>query len=794
LPFFEYFEPASLRTPIPDRFKGNRMSKREKLTRKSGVRSFASASCTAILGVTLLALTVVPLAFSTGVHRYYSIPKFTVLLLCSSVLLPLIAFVLCDGSANRRIATLKRFKCWTFLFAYVGTIVLSTVFGIVPRASFFGSFENRMGLITYFCFLICSIGLVLGIDGKESRLRATAITISFTALVLSLYALVQFFGFDPFVSREIYTFSSRYGPITRVASSLGHADYLGNFLLYTAPVSVSLTLSVRGHIQWLTFGSALASLSAIAISGTRGAWVGILVGLLCLVVLVFKSRTVARSIIGGRKAAAYTAIVLLIAAAVWAISSADGFHNVVSRGKETFAEGLSGSGRTLLWGDAIPMVPAYAFPGCGPEAFRLAFLAYRSEELSKLAPQTVNESSHNSYLDATISFGIPGLIALVALIAMTLSSFLRARRNVQKTESGLLIAGFLSSFVAVLAHNIFIFDQIATGLYFFAFCALAQCCREVYRKVSNGGLTRESYALPPSVRARGVVVLASLFSLVGVWYSLKSWNDDVKLRQMFNAARSGSIGTVISRGNELTDGIALTGDYDLQVASALASSVERAQAAGDKQKLNPADHILRKQALDLAVDHAQRSVRNSLMPTAAYLLLGTLALRDGDVGRLRKAAEELSRIDPHFYGSRWLLAETRLAEGNFEGAIEEARIALSLNPSSNESRSVLERAGGFNTERSTTTELLRRGREMIYQGHLGKARRVILRAIRRSSGPCFDCHIALADVYEQKDNLAEAISELQAAVNDDPVNPEVARVRERIDDLQARKSIGLNLR
>ena len=768
------------------------MSKREKLTHKGGVRSFTSASRTAILGVTLLALTVVPLAFSTEVHRYYSIPKFTVLLLCSSVLLPVIAFVVCDGWANRRIATLKKFKCWTLLFAYVGTIALSTAFGIVPRASFFGSFENQMGLITYFCFLICSIGLVLGIDGRESRLRATAITISFTALVLSVYALVQFFGFDPFVSREIYTFSSRYGPIMRVASSLGHADYLGNFLLYTAPVSVSLTLSVRGHIQWLTFGSALASLSAIAVSGTRGAWVGILVGLLCLVVLAVKSRTVTRSIIGGRKAAAFTVTVLLIAAAVWAISSADAFHNVFSRGKETFAEGLSGSGRTLLWADAMPMVPRYAFPGCGPEAFRLAFLAYRSEELSKFAPQTVNESSHNLYLDATISFGIPGLIALVALIAMTLSSFLRARRNVRKTKSGLLIAGFLSSFVAVLAHNIFIFDQIATGLYFFAFCALAQCCREVCQNVKNAGPTRESYALPPSVRARGVVVLASIFSLVGIWYALKSWNDDVKLRQMFSAARSGSIATVISRGNELTDGIALTGDCDLQVASALASSLERAQAAGDKRKLNPADQILRKQTFDLAVDHAQRSVRNSLMPTAGYLLLGTLALRDGDVGRLRNAAEEISRIDPNFYGSRWLLAESRLAEGNFEEAIEEARIALSLNPSSNESRSVLERTGGFNTEPSTTTEMLGRGREMIYQGHLEKARRVILRAIRRSNGSCFDCHIALADVYEQTDNLPEAIGELQAAVNDDPVNPGGERVRERIDHLRARKSIGLN--
>jgi predicted NBD/HSP70 family sugar kinase len=47
-------------------------------------------------------------------------------------------------------------------------------------------------------------------------------------------------------------------------------------------------------------------------------------------------------------------------------------------------------------------------------------------------------------------------------------------------------------------------------------------------------------------------------------------------------------------------------------------------------------------------------------------------------------------------------------------------------------------------------------------------------------------------VYEQTDNLTEAIGELQAAVNDDPVNPGGERVRERIDHLRARMSIGLN--
>jgi O-antigen ligase/Tfp pilus assembly protein PilF len=757
---------------------------------KSGRRNFTEAGSTTVFAITLCAVAAIPLTFSTHVHRYYSIPKFSLLLIVSGALLPLVTYLCCVDAKNRPILLKSRLKRLSIAFAYVGAIALSTLLGIIPRASLFGSFENRMGFITYLCFFVCAVGLVLGLDGKESRLRVTAITISSTSLLVSTYALAQFFGFEPFISPELYTFNSTYDPIVRVASSLGHADYLGNFLLYTTPLNFALTFGLCGPIRWLPLASASMSLCAIVVSGTRGAWLGIIVGLVCLVVLSLKGRVVKPGDIQGSKAVALAVIlVVIITVTTYAITSADGFQSVIARGKQTLAEGLSGAGRTLLWRDGISMVPHYAVPGCGPEAFRLAFLPYRSEDLSKLAPQVINESSHNSYLDMIISFGIFGLITFVALIVLTTMTFLRAFRKAQQAPLRLLIAGFLSSFVAVLTHNIFIFDQITTGLYFFLFIGLAQCCYEVCRERPNSDDAKQTKSPPPiSVLAKAVVVLTLIFSLAGTMYALTSWQDDVAIRQMHGAARSGSIESLVSIGKDLTMSPRLTGDFDLQFANALALALRRLQSISPTEARNPSYQTLRKQVLDLAIQHAERGVKNSLMPTSGYMLLGTLALTQGDNERLRKASHEASKVDPNFFGSHWLLAEAHLADGDREEAIREGQIALSLNPSSQESNSVLERSGGINREQATPADLLADGRELMRKGKLLKASHIIMKAIRRSNGHCYDCHLALAEIYEQAGKLNEAVAELQAAIDGVPLNPENENIRRRIDDLRARNT------
>jgi hypothetical protein len=136
------------------------------------------------------------------------------------------------------------------------------------------------------------------------------------------------------------------------------------------------------------------------------------------------------------------------------------------------------------------MAPSFALFGCGPEGFRKAFLAYKSTELARLSPKANNESPHSAYLEAMISHGIVGASLYAAMIWVALILLVRARRVPDGTTRW-LTTGVLSSLIAVLVHNIFIFDQIATGLYFFAFIGLAQAVSNVTARKSESGATEK---------------------------------------------------------------------------------------------------------------------------------------------------------------------------------------------------------------------------------------------------------------------------------------------------------------
>src|SRR5262249_1102606 len=225
--------------------------------------------------------------------------------------------------------------------------------------------------------------------------------------------------------------------VVRPIGTLGHADYLSNFLLYTAPLASGLAVAARGRTRRFATVAAAVSTAAIIFSGTRRAWVGLIVA-----GLVFSSGLLLRS---GKSEASRGRLLrvavgcLVIALSGWLIASNSASRNIATRARLLVTEGFTGSGRTLLWRDSLRMVPAFVLTGCGPEAFRNAFLAYKSRDLASFAPDVNNESSHNSYLDAAISFGLPGAILYVAIIVSTLLLFRRARKRVADQRKRLVI-------------------------------------------------------------------------------------------------------------------------------------------------------------------------------------------------------------------------------------------------------------------------------------------------------------------------------------------------------------------
>ncbi|MFL6213089.1 MAG: O-antigen ligase family protein [Blastocatellia bacterium] len=738
--------------------------------RRASIITRLSDGARPLFWVSLALLLLVPLVFSTAVHRTFTLPKVALLLIGSATLIALLAIKLWSQAGERWSALRSRHVAVIGL--YVGMMAVSTAVGVAPRVGLFGSFENQMGLMTRVCFLICCLSLILGIGNHWARLRQSLWVITITGLVAATYGFVQFFGHDPFLSTGLYTFDSMSGRIVRVISTLGHADYLGNFLLYTTPVSAALALAHRGRARLLALVAMVLSALVIVFSGTRGAILGLIVAALIFLLVVLRGKW---SLVWRSRQLQRGAVVaaLVVVAVIGLIAANPASRHLVTRARAAIAEGASGAGRTLLWRDTLPMLPAYGLAGCGPEGFRKAFLPYKSKALAQLAPQTNNESPHNAYLDAAISFGLPGAMLYVAVLASALLLLLRAGRRATDNAMKISFAGILSALAGVAVHNLFIFDQIPTGLYFFAFAALAQAALNVTNTTqapsdaprSNPAVKTNAARL--SLWLNRGMALACLVIAVAAWgYALAQVRADIQMRRSFASAMAGDFDGAVTAGRGAADGIDPTGAYQFELARSLALFADVAQARLNQPAVSKAeaDRLMaaRASALSEAMTAAQASLAHTLTPDSNDVLLAYLALRSGDVVKLRDAATAALRLDPYFANNHWLMAEALLMEGDASQAKREAEAALEINPYSREARDVFKRARGDDNEAKQTVEgLLAQARDYVNQGQTHKARRRLLRALQQSGGHCFECHRALALVCESEGRAEKALAEWQ---------------------------------
>lgn len=739
-------------------------------------------------------LALVPLAFTTAVYRTFTLPKFVVLIIGSSAILLMLSLIASNERSFELLSAIKS-KFAALVLIYLIAIAISTLLGQVPLASLFGSYQNEMGLLSFAGFFLLFIGLIVAAGRSSKKLFAIVWIMAMTGLIVATYAFAQFVGRDPFLPSSSYTFNSPDGPVLRVNGTLGHSNYLGNFLLYTTPIAAALGFASRDRSRRVALFAAGVSIGAIVFSGTRGAWLGLLAGFVTFSFFEFRgARETPASLRQGWRKGLVVAIAIVVISVLVIIAS-PASRNIVVRGRSFVSDRFSGAGRLLLWRDAARMVPAFALTGCGPEAFSRAFLAYKSRELAISASTINNESSHNSYLDAAISFGLPGAVLYIAIIGCAFVLLLRSRRRAANTQSRLIVTGFLSSLAAVCTHNFFIYDQIPTGMYFFALMALAAIASNVTSSVERGtnavsDSKRHTFA---GLRWLGRAMSVASFALlaVAVWFAASLAVGDAAIKRAFVSAGSNDFDGLRNNCDLAAQSADPTGTFSFMTAQAQALYAEghpRSEEGSTGPDATSITSVARKSwAIQNGKAQALKSVAHTLTPESVYVLLAYLAWQDGNIQDLRDFASEAIRWDPNFFNSRWLMAEALLAEGDKEGAVREARLALQLRPGNSESISVLARARGDSEDLSPRIQgLVERARLLLEKNNIAKAQELLEKAIQFSTTPCPVCHRELALVYEATDRRENAIKEWQEYAREAPQRAVVEKVSEHIETLKQR--------
>lgn len=314
--------------------------------------------------------------------------------------------------------------CWLLMFLAVA--VVATGFSPVPR-------EALRGLL--------KLVLYLGVWALAARLLAhrrrwwnpLLAGLLLGGLAEAVLALRQLHG----GAMALATWSDEASILLnteRLYGSLGNPNLLGGYLVPIVPLAVGAALHWRRWPSRL-FAAITATLAgtALVLTYSRGAWLGLAAGLACFVLLWgWFALPPGQGRSQGRRQAVFCG--LLLAALLGAVAMAGLLEPLQVR----LLSALAGRGdssvnfRINVWTAAWRMLRDYAWTGIGPgqDAFNRVYPLYQQPLFNAL-------SAYSMPLELAVELGVAGLLAGIAVFCHALHQGLRQlKAAAATTEAG----------------------------------------------------------------------------------------------------------------------------------------------------------------------------------------------------------------------------------------------------------------------------------------------------------------------------------------------------------------------
>lgn len=294
---------------------------------------------------------------------------------------------------------------------------------------------------------------------------------------------------------------------TRVDGTLGNSTYLGIYMLFHAFVALFfMWREWKNTALRYTYGLlAVFQLVVLYYTGTRGAILGLLGGLLLAALLNVRNRNDGEEWIRKSSIAVLVGAVLLVGGLFAARNTAFVSGNpLLSRFFSLTAEGIRTEGRYFIWPIALEGVKEKPLLGWGQENFNHVFQKHYTPEMYKLEPWF--DRAHNIFLDWAVSGGVLGLLSYLSLYAALLFSIWRKNNALSHVEKS-IITGLVAAY---FVHNFFVFDNLTSYILFFGLLAY------IHSKVVPESVPAQSGILPE--RARNLFLPLVSVTAVAVIY------------------------------------------------------------------------------------------------------------------------------------------------------------------------------------------------------------------------------------------------------------------------------------
>jgi len=359
---------------------------------------------------------------------------------------------------------LAKNKIVILLFILIFLYLLSTVFSLDPRYSFWESPLRAGGSLNYISYIIFAV-LVFLIVKKDDWQKLW----DFSFLIGVLITLVG-------LAQKLKIFSSFIIPRSdRAIGTMGGAPFFAFYLCLLLFMAFSFGIATPGKKRYLYFSSSAFFVFGVILSGSRGAILAVLLGFLFYALFYPLKRfkwlkigsvgTMAIIILGFWLLSSQPAIVekiqqnQLVGNAfqrVW--SSVEPIFTIKDLSLYNISSAVF-KDRVASWIISIRAIKERPFLGFGPENFSIAFDKYYDTSLPGIQGEEWWDRAHNFIFDIPVAAGVPALIVFLILFVFL---FLRVQK-----DKNILKHGLQATFIVYLINNLFNFDVFSTYLLFF---------------------------------------------------------------------------------------------------------------------------------------------------------------------------------------------------------------------------------------------------------------------------------------------------------------------------------------
>ena len=348
--------------------------------------------------------------------------------------------------------------------------LIADLCGVNPLKSLWSNFDRMEGWITiihlWALYMVMTSFLGSGHDGKNLWNKWLNCSLAVSAIV-AIYGLFQLFGWA----------QTHYDGL-RIDASFGNPTFLAAYLLFHFFIAIYLLSTIwekkerrSAFLLWAYSILALFLAFDIFNTGTRGTFLGLVIGLMASLVLfaIFhksiskKWRLISVGIVG---------VIMIIGVVFW-LNRDSGFikdHPLLERFASISLSDASDQSRLYVWPLALKGIAEKPILGWGQENFNLVFQKNYNPAINDQEPWF--DRAHDVFLDQLVSSGIIGFLSYIAIYILFLITIWRSALPISQK---CLLTGLLAGYCV---HNIFVFDCLASYIFFYAMLAFADSLNE----------------------------------------------------------------------------------------------------------------------------------------------------------------------------------------------------------------------------------------------------------------------------------------------------------------------------